>query len=66
LAIALEEEAVRQGFKTLLLDTAETATKLIEYYRRRGFREVGHHQWRDKTYRSVVMAKPLLESKDHV
>jgi len=52
-------EAQARGFSTLGLDTPETASHLIEYYQRRGFQTVGHHQWHGKTYRSVVMAKPV-------
>ncbi|MBS1714351.1 MAG: GNAT family N-acetyltransferase [Armatimonadetes bacterium] len=53
------DEARARGYSTVGLDTPETATHLIEYYQRRGFEVVGHHQWHGKTYRSVVMAKPV-------
>ena len=56
----LEESRLR-GFREVGLDTPETARHLIEYYERRGFRIVGHHQWHGKTYRSVVMAKPVAD-----
>ena len=62
-SVTMEKEAIARGFRIIMLDTAETASKLIEYYHRRGFREVGHHHWRGKTYRSVVMAKPLAASE---
>lgn len=60
-----EEEAARLGYKTMALDTVETADYLIEYYQRRGFRIVDTVQWPGKTYRSVVMAK-ALELINHV
>ena len=47
------------GYTRLMLDTAEPAEWLIAYYTKRGFRPVGTHQWRDKTYRSVVMSRDL-------
>ncbi len=52
-------EALRRGYQSLALDTVETATSLVEYYEKRGFKAVDHFQWRDKTYRSLVMVKGL-------
>ena len=43
----------------LALDTAEPARHLIDYYRRRGYRQVEIAQWEGKTYRSVIMSKGL-------
>lgn len=57
---AVEEEAKTLGYDRLALDTIETATDLVEYYKRRGFEPVGHVQWPGKTYRSLVMCKPLI------
>jgi len=54
------DTALSQGFTRLLLDTAEPAEHLVRYYTRHGFRVVGTHQWLDKSYRSVIMAKALV------
>lgn len=55
----VEKVAATDGLQQLALDTAETATHLIEYYERRGYRFVEHVQWHDTNYRSVVMSKRL-------
>jgi GNAT superfamily N-acetyltransferase len=54
-----ETWARENGFSELALDTAESATHLIEYYGRRGYHRVGWVQWPGKTYRSVVVSKSL-------
>lgn len=54
-----ETWAREHGFSELALDTAESATHLIEYYGRRGYHRVGWVQWPGKTYRSVVISKSL-------
>ena len=56
-----ERRALEWGATDLACDTAEPATHLIDWYARRGYREVDHVQWEGKTYRSVVMSKPLAE-----
>ncbi|MCC6402942.1 MAG: GNAT family N-acetyltransferase [Fimbriimonadaceae bacterium] len=53
------DTALYQGFRRLLLDTAEPAEHLVRYYTKHWFRVVGTHQWLDKNYRSVIMAMPL-------
>lgn len=55
----VESEARARAFTTLALDTPQPAVHLVEYYQRRGFVPVGEHQWSGKTYRSLLMAKPL-------
>jgi GNAT superfamily N-acetyltransferase len=55
----VESEARTLGLEELALDTAESATHLIEYYARHGYREVDGVQWKDVNYRSVVMSKTL-------
>lgn len=60
LLIAEVERRAREiGAGELALDTAEPATHLIDYYARRGFRQVEVAQWKGKTYRSVIMSKSL-------
>ncbi|MBL8065028.1 MAG: GNAT family N-acetyltransferase [Chthonomonadaceae bacterium] len=56
---AVIESARDQGLMRLCLDTASVASKLLNYYERRGFRQIGLHQWPGKTYASVVMEKTL-------
>lgn len=56
---AAEAWATTHGYAELVLDTAEPARHLVELYRRRGFRHIGHVQWQGKAYRSVLMGKKL-------
>ncbi|MCC7138660.1 MAG: GNAT family N-acetyltransferase [Planctomycetes bacterium] len=60
-ALLAEAERVARaaGAVEVLGDTAETATHLVEYYRRRGWYVVGSVHWPGKTYRSVLLAKAL-------
>jgi predicted N-acetyltransferase YhbS len=53
------ELAKRDNVQELALDTAEGAAHLINYYGRLGFVMVGHCQWEDTNYRSVIMSKAL-------
>lgn len=55
----VEREASRQGVRYMALDTAETAEMLILFYRRLGYKVVGHTQWNETNYRSVIMRKRL-------
>ncbi len=58
--LTLAEQTARQaGAKELALDTAESATHLIDHYSARGFRQVGYAQWGSTNYRSVIMSKRL-------
>lgn len=54
-----EERAVACGATELAIDTSEGAAHLIAWYARRGYRVVDHAQWEGKTYRSVILSKPL-------
>ena len=54
-----EQRAVDEGATMLALDTAETASDLIAYYKKRGFAFVQHQQWPDMKHRSVIMSKEL-------
>jgi GNAT superfamily N-acetyltransferase len=60
---ALMEEAERraraEGARELVGDTAEGAVHLVRWYESMGWRSVGFVQWPGKTYRSVVLTKPL-------
>jgi GNAT superfamily N-acetyltransferase len=58
----VEGVARGEGVRELLLDTAEPAQHLIDYYARLGFDTIGHVQWRETNYRSVIMSKPLSGS----
>ena len=57
-----EQWARDRGYRRIVLDTAEPATRLRAMYRRLGFADVGHVQWEGKTYRSVVMRRSLVDS----
>lgn len=57
-----EAWALEQGFGQLALDTAEPAAALRTRYARRGYSEVGIVQWQGKTYRSVLMCKPIARN----
>ncbi len=56
---AVEALAVNGDGTDLALDTAEPAAHLRRYYEKRGYRCVDYVQWEGKTYRSVIMSKPL-------
>jgi len=49
------------GASVVGVDTAEPATELVDTYRRWGFVQREVIQWPGKTYRSVVMVRPLDE-----
>ena len=56
----VEKTALAAGCRELALDTAEPATGLIAYYKRRGFEIVGRADWRPTTnYQSWIMSKIL-------
>jgi GNAT superfamily N-acetyltransferase len=56
----VEAEARAQGAGELALDTSEHAAALIATYERRGYRFVGHIDFRpDVNYRSVVLSLAL-------
>jgi len=54
-----EALASASGAAELALDTSEGADHLIGWYEREGFRFVEYAQWEGKTYRSVIMSKPV-------
>ncbi|HSW05452.1 GNAT family N-acetyltransferase [Aquabacterium sp.] len=56
---ACEDWARAHGHRALALDTAMPASHLRQRYQRAGFRDVAQVQWDGKTYRSVIMLKPL-------
>ena len=56
-----EETAARDGASELALDTAETATHLIEWYERLGYRFIQHIDWDMTNYRSVIMSKRVTQ-----
>lgn len=56
---AVETLAIHDSSIELALDTAEPAVHLHRYYQKRGYRFVDHVYWQGKTYRSVIMSKPL-------
>ena len=54
---AAEARAAAAGAAEIALDTAETATHLVAWYARCGYRFIEHAQWPGKVYRSVIMSK---------
>jgi uncharacterized damage-inducible protein DinB/predicted N-acetyltransferase YhbS len=57
-----EAAARGRGAARIVLDTAEPAGHLRQWYGRLGYRVIGVDQWPGKTYRSVVFEKPLPTS----
>jgi ribosomal protein S18 acetylase RimI-like enzyme len=55
----LEQRARDEGAPDIGLDTAEKAKHLIDFYKRRGYTIVDTIQYYGKTYKSVIMSKPL-------
>ena len=56
---AVEERALADGKVELSCDTATAAAGLVAYYGRKGYREVGTHQWRNARHSNVVLSKQL-------
>ena len=54
-----EARAMSLGFRYMRLDTAISATHLVAWYLRLGYRTVSEVQWDGKTYRSYIMEKDL-------
>ena len=52
-----ERHALSTGADGLVLDTAESATHLINWYQRMGYRFVQYVQWEVTNYRSIIMMK---------
>jgi len=58
-----EQRAAETGAEEIALDTAEPAEHLVALYRHRGYRLVEHAQWSHTNYRSVIMSKPVSQSR---
>ncbi len=54
-----EQCAIRDKAKQISIDTAEGATGLINYYKKRGYDFVAYTQWAVTNYRSVILSKKL-------
>lgn len=52
-----ERWAISHCYSGMCIDTAEPATRLVEYYAALGYETVGFEQWSGKRYRSVIMRK---------
>src|SRR3546814_2450807 len=46
-----EQRAAQTGAAEIALDTSESATHLIEWYARRGYRYIEYAQWKQVNYR---------------
>jgi GNAT superfamily N-acetyltransferase len=55
----VEQRAADLGATEIALHTAEPAAQLIALYEARGYRLVGHEQWKHTNYRSVILSKSL-------
>lgn len=55
----VESLALADGKSEIACDTAEGAIDLVTYYKSRGYRTIGYHQWEHATYRSVLLSKSL-------
>lgn len=56
----VERRAAETGAAEIACDTSEHAHDLIAWYERRGYRSVGHVDWRPHVnYRSVLLSKRL-------
>jgi GNAT superfamily N-acetyltransferase len=60
----VERRARADGKAELACDTAAGAAHLIEFYRRRNFRQVGCHRWPHATYESYVLSKRLRAAEN--
>jgi len=56
----IEERAAETGATAIACTMAEPDTGLIEFYFRRGYELVGHHQWPYTNYRSAILSKKLV------
>lgn len=59
----VETKAREQGAKKIMLDTAMPAAELRAWYQKLGYRELHEVQWDGPNYRSVVLAKPLVDNQ---
>jgi len=55
----VETRARALGFSRLALDTAAPADHLVDFYGRRGYREIGRVRFAGKRYESVILAREL-------
>jgi GNAT superfamily N-acetyltransferase len=55
----IEKLAIQDNTGELAIDTAEGASHLINFYKKRGYRHVGYIQWDVTNYRSVILSKKL-------
>lgn len=58
---AAEDHSLASGRRAVALDTALPASHLRQRYARAGYTEQHELQWHGKTYRSVLMVKPLAD-----
>ena len=65
LIAACEQWARERGRAAIALDTAAPATHLRQRYARLGYHDVDEVQWAGKTYRTVLMVKPLATPAPH-
>lgn len=49
------------GVNELALDTSENASKLLAYYRKRGYRDIQLVDWSMVNYKSIILSKKLIK-----
>lgn len=57
-----ESRAFELGAHEVSIDTAVEATRLVNFYRAKGYRDVMTTQWKHANYLSVIMSKSRSES----
>jgi len=57
----VERRAAECGATELALSMAEPDVKLMEFYKRRGYRFIEYWQWPYTNYRSAILSKTLAE-----
>jgi GNAT superfamily N-acetyltransferase len=57
----VEELAARDGFKEITIDTAASATELINFYLKRSYRFIDFATWKETNYTSVLLSKSLTQ-----
>jgi GNAT superfamily N-acetyltransferase len=55
----VENLAKSDNAREIAVDTAEGASELISYYSKRDYKFVGHTQWNETNYRSVLLSKKI-------
>jgi predicted N-acetyltransferase YhbS len=55
----VEELAIKEGYESIQLDTAQPATHLVNWYLKRQYQIIADEHWEGKTYQSWIFEKEL-------